>query len=587
MAASSRSQKSQKSGTGAAQLADAMRACRGAFVSVGITSGFINILMLSGAIYMLEVYDRVLTSRSIPTLIGLTVLVAGLYLFQGVLDIIRNRILIRIGSALDESLSGRVYEALIRMPLRTRVSGDGIQPLRDLDQVRGYSSGPGLSALFDLPWMPVYIFVCFLFHPLIGVGALAGAAILVTLTIVAEVTSRKAITDAAQLGAQRNALAEASRRNAEVVHAMGMSGRLASQWSDSNARYMATQRRVSDISSTFGSISKVARMALQSAILGLGAYLVIQQEATAGIIIASSIITSRALAPIEQVIGNWRGFTAARQGWRRLSELLQLMATQDAPMSLPPAEKSLDVSNVTVIPPGGRLAVVHDVSFSLKAGDALGIIGPSASGKSSLARALVGIWPAARGNVRLDGATQDQWSQDDLGRNVGYLPQDVELFAGTIAQNISRFDEQATPDSVIHAARIADVHNLVLKHSQGYDTEIGEGGMVLSAGQRQRIALARAVFGDPFLVVLDEPNSNLDAEGDKALTKAVMSIRNRGGIAIVVAHRPTALVAANLVMVMGEGRLQDFGSKDEVMKRLLGQDQNGPQPSLRVVPEKG
>jgi PrtD family type I secretion system ABC transporter len=542
--------------------------------------------MLTGSLYMLEVYDRVLPSRSVPTLVGLTLLVGVLFLFHGLLDAIRARVLIRIGNSLDEALSAKVFNALVRLPLRTKVTSDGLQPLRDLDQVRSYIGGPGPAALFDVPWIPVYLAICFAFHWTIGVAALCGGLILIALTIATEMMTKAPMGEVAQHGAQRNSLAEASRRNAEVLHAMGMAGNLAANWAKSNAAYMSGQRRANDVTSTIGSVSRIVRLALQSGVLGIGAYLVIYQLATPGIIIAASILTSRALAPIEMVIGSWKGFVSARQGWRRLTELLRVMGSGAEPMQLDAAKEKLAVAGVAVVPPGGRAPVAHDVTFALSRGDGLGIIGPSASGKSSLARALVGVWPLARGSIRLDGATLDQWAPDQLGRNLGYLPQDVELFGGTVAGNISRFEPEPDSAKVVEAARVAGVHELILSLPQGYDTDIGDRGMALSAGQRQRIALARCLYRDPFLVVLDEPNSNLDAAGDEALTKAITHIRQRGGIVIVIAHRPSALAGVNFVMVMTDNRMQDFGPKDEVMKKLMRPAPRGheaPAP-LRVAP---
>jgi ATP-binding cassette subfamily C protein len=390
------------------------------------------------------------------------------------------------------------------------------------------------------------------------------------------------------MGMERNALAEAGRRNAEVLRAMGMGARTAGLWGEANGRYMASQRRASDIAGGLGSASKVLRMLLQSTVLGTGAYLVIRSEATAGIIIASSILTSRALAPVELAIANWKGFMAARQSWRRLSELLTLLPSRAAPMALPRPTKSLSVDNASVAPPEQRRIVVQDVSFELKSGQGLGIIGPSASGKSSLARLLVGVWQPARGRIRLDGSALPHWSPEALGSHVGYLPQDVELFAGSIAQNIARLDPSPDPAAVIAAAKAAGVHELIARLPEGYDTQIGEAGAALSAGQRQRIALARALYGDPFLVVLDEPNSNLDAEGEEALTRAILGVRSRGAIAVVVAHRPSALAAVDTVLFMSEGRQQAFGPKDEVLKKVLRRPPPAAIPSptpLKVVTE--
>ena len=561
------------------ELREALWACRFAFAGVAVMSGVINILYLTGSFYMLEVYDRVLPSRSIPTLIALSILAVALYAFQGVMDMIRSRVLVRIGAALDERLSGRVFDAVLLMPLRTRLPGDGLASLRDLEQVRAFLSSTGPSALFDLPWMPIYLAVCFLFHPYIGIAALIGAMILASLTIFTEFLTRSPSRSAITHAAMRSTLAEAGRRNAEVVRALGMSGRMANLWGDANAKYMANQQRAADVAGGLGALSKVLRFALQSMVLGLGAYLVIQQQATAGIIIASSILVSRALAPVELAIANWKAFVSARQSWRRLSELLGVLAQEGEPMTLPAPRTNLIVESVAAAPPGVQRVVVQDVSFVLKAGQALGIIGPSASGKSSLARLIVGVWVPVRGKVRIDGAAMDQWASGELGKHIGYLPQDVELFAGTVAQNIARYEPDAPSDAVIAAAKTANVHDMIIRLPEGYDTQIGESGAVLSAGQRQRVALARALYRDPFLVVLDEPNSNLDAEGDKALTQAIMKVRARGGIVIVIAHRRSALTAVDQVLALLNGKPQAFGPRDDVLAKLFR-----PQPAPAPPP---
>ncbi len=542
---------------------------RPAFIGIGLITATINVLYLTGSFYMLEVYDRVIPGRSIPTLVGLSVLALALYVFQGVLDVLRSRLLARIGGVLDGLLAGRVHEVVASLPLRSRVQGDGLQPLRDLDSVRGFLASPGPGALFDLPWIPLYIGICFFFHPAIGLAACAGALMLVALTLATELKTRGPAKETVAYAQTRNALAEANRRNAEVLQAMGMRSRMGAIWNEANDRYMASQQRTSDIGGGLGGASKVARMALQSAVLGIGAYLVIQQQATAGIIIASSILTSRALAPVELAIANWKGFVGARQSWSRLKALLAAFGDEGERLSLPAPTRTFSVESVTSAPPGTQRIVVSDVALRLEAGQGLGVIGPSASGKSSLARVLVGVWPILRGTVRLDGAALDQWSSDALGRHIGYLPQDVELFAGTVAENIARFDPEATAESVIAAGRAAGVHDLILRLPNGYETPIGDGGTLLSAGQRQRVALARALYGDPFLVVLDEPNSNLDGEGEAALTDAIIGVRQRGGIVVVIAHRPSALAGVDLVLVMAEGRVQAFGPRDEIMQRLL------------------
>src|SRR3954447_21637529 len=565
------------------ELGDALRACRGAFIGVGAMSCMINLLYLTGSIFMLEVYDRVLPSRSIPTLVGLAILAGGLYIAQGSLDLIRGRILGRIGTALDESLNARVFDTIVRLPLVVG-GGEGLQPLRDLDNVRAFLGSQGPSAFFDLPWLPLYLAICFAFHVLIGVTALTGALILVSLTLVTEYMTREPAKAALGLASRRSDLAAASRRNAEVLVAMGMAGRLTQRWNEVNEKYLSGHQRASDVAGGLGAIAKVMRMLLQSAVLAVGAYLVIHQEATGGIIIAGSILSARALAPVDLAIAHWKGFVAARQSWHRLSKLLQQIPAAGEQTLLQSPSKRLSVEAVTIAPPGDQRVIVQDVNFAAEAGTGVGVIGPSGSGKSSLVRALVGVWMPARGKVRLDGAALDQWSSDVLGRYVGYLPQDVELFGGSVAQNISRFDPEAKSDAIIAAAKEAGVHEMIIKMRDGYDTQIGEQGTSLSAGQAQRVALARALYGDPFLIVLDEPNSNLDTEGDEALTRAVRGARERGAIVVVVAHRPIGIEAVDMLLVLKDGRVQAFGPKEQVLAQVL---QRAPPAPMKIVSEAG
>jgi PrtD family type I secretion system ABC transporter len=405
------------------------------------------------------------------------------------------------------------------------------------------------------------------------------------LTIVTEIKTRHPTRSAAQFAVARNALLEASRRNAEAITAMGMVGRIAKHWHELNRNFVATSGRASDVGGGLGAASKVLRLLLQSAILAVGAWLVINQQSTPGIIIAGSILGARALAPVDLAIANWRGFVTARQSWQRLSKLLAYLPAKADPMPLKPPSRSLVVQNGAVGPPGVQKVVCQDVNFTLAAGKALGVIGPTASGKSSLARMLVGVWRPARGTVRLDGATLDQWSSEALGRHIGYVPQDVELFNGTVAQNICRFEDPPDPDAVIAAAQAAGVHDLIINLPDGYDTVIGDHGSALSAGQAQRVALARALYRDPFLVVLDEPNSNLDAEGDEALTRAILGLRARGAVTGVIAHRPSAIAGVDYILVMAKGRQQQFGPKEEVLSRVI-QPASAPR-SLKVAEQGG
>jgi len=551
--------------TNKSALARVLHQFRSAFVGVALFSALINILMLTGSIFMLQVYDRVLPSKSVPTLVGLALIVFGLYVFQAVLDLIRTRVLVRIGSAFDESLTERAYGAVLEMSRKGAHSSDAGQPIRDLDKVRTFLTGSGPVALFDLPWMPFYLAICFLFHWYIGLTATVGAVIVIGLTLLTGAMSRAPIRDASALGASRSAFAEASRNNSEVFHALGMSRRMSARWRAENEQFCKAQGRLSDVTGGLGAIAKVLRLVLQSAVLGVGAYLVIQQQSTAGIMIASAIISARALAPVDIAIANWRGFIDARQGWRRLSNLLAALPVEAGVLPLPKPTASLSVDNVSVVPAASKRIVVQGVTFNLNAGSALGIIGPSASGKSSLVKALLGVWPTIHGTVRIDGAELSQWSRDALGSHLGYLAQDVSLIDGTVAQNISRFEPAPCPEAVIAAAKAAGVHELILNLPNGYETKIGERGEVLSAGHRQRIGLARALYGDPFLVVLDEPNSNLDSDGEQALAEAIRGVCTRGGIVIVIAHRPSVLSAVDFVLVMSNGQVRAYGPRDEVL----------------------
>lgn len=526
-------------------------------------------LYLSGSAYMLEVYDRVLPSRSVPTLVALTVIIAVLYAFQGCFDLIRRRLLMRIGERLDDVLSPRLYDVMVRLPLKAPDAASTMQPLRDLDNIRSFLIGGGPTALFDLPWLPFYIAICFVFHFWLGMTALAGAILLVGLTYMTEVVTRKPVLEGARYSATRNRLAEASRRNAEVIVSMGMAPRIHARWQTANRSYMDNQRDSGDLVSGLGAISRMLRMLLQSGVLAVGAWLVINQQASAGIIIAGSILSSRALAPVDFAIANWKGFVAARQSKQRLDKILTLLPELETPMELPAPVSTLALESIAASPPERQKIVLQDIHFLLKAGMGLGVIGPSASGKSTLARLLVGAWTPLRGTIRLDGATLDQWSPAILGRHVGYLPQDVDLIEGTVAENIASFDPQAEPNAIIEAAKAARVHDLIVGLTDGYETAIGEQGTALSAGQQQRIALARALYGNPFLVILDEPNSNLDSEGEEALTQAIIGVRQRGGIAVVVAHRPSALAGVDMMLALNNGRQLAFGPKDEVVNKVL------------------
>jgi PrtD family type I secretion system ABC transporter len=470
---------------------------------------------------------------------------------------------------LDRTMTGRVYELVVRLPLQAPRGGEGIQPVRDLDTIRNYLTGRGPTAFFDLPWLPFYLAICFAFHVWIGVTVLAGAVILIALTLATEIYSRQPVREATQTGAERSRLAELSRRNAEALTALGMTRPLLARWQAANHKHVLGQLRANDVTDGLGAAGRVFRLMLQSSVLAVGAWLVINQQATAGIIIGTSILSARALAPVDLAITQWKSLIAARQARARLDKLLELMPVLPSPTPLPAPADSLSVEGATVVLPQTQRAVVSDLTFALKSGSGLGIIGPSASGKSSLARALVGLWPVARGSVRIDGAALDQWPPEAFGRHVGFLPQSVELIEGTVGENIGRLDPDAKPEDIVAAAKAAGVHDLIVRLPQGYDTAVGEQGRNLSGGQQQRIALARALYGSPFLLVLDEPNANLDSEGDEALTQAILGVRSRGGIVVVIAHRGSALAGVDHVLSLANGRQQAFGPRDEVLAQVL------------------
>jgi ATP-binding cassette subfamily C protein len=517
------------------------------------------------------VYDSVLPSRSIPTLIGLFAMVLVVYIFQGVFDHLRQRILSDIGNGIERELSPHLQRAMSKAALRRGVlSADGLVPMRDLDAVRNWLSSAGPVALIDLPWILFFIGVLAFLHPYLALTAFCGASLLILLTFLTDGATRSASKDMAQLASWRTGIAEANLRHVEAFTALGMSERMRLRWDQVNLVYQGASNRLAQSIGLYSGISKVSRLALQSTLLTVGAVLVIDGKASAGVIFASSIIAGRALAPVDAAIANWRGFGAARMGWRRLRERLleQAPASASAKVALPLPRHELVVKQLVVTPPGTTKVTVSAADFRLEAGQALGIIGPNAAGKTSLARALIGVWQPMRGNIRLDGATLDQWDQDRLGTAIGYLPQMVELIDGTIAQNIARFDPDASSEVIVAAARAAAVHEMIVQMPEGYETVVGADGLNLSAGQRQRIGLARALYADPFLVVLDEPNSNLDAEGEAALEQAIADVRKRKGIALIIAHRPSALAQTTHVLFMREGRVEAFGERDEVLRRL-------------------
>ncbi len=540
-------------------------------IAAAVFSGAISILALAGSMYMLQVYDRVLPSQSVPTLIGLSALLLLLYGAFGSLDYCRSRLLSRVGRGVDRRIRARVLDAALSGRKNSNDARSGQQAIRDLDTICGFASSAGPNALFDLPWLPLYLLLIYFLHPTLGIFATVGGLLLVVITAITEVRARKAVALTNEGQTRANAFGFGADGTSDAILAMGMNQSIVSKWLGLRDRGQEHGLRMGDITNGMGAVSKTLRMLLQSGILGLGAYLAIQHQLSAGSIIAASIVMSRALAPIEIAIANWKGFTAARQAYARVTELLQAEPVHDRGTALPMPKQKLEVSGLTLKAPGAADPTVRDVSFVLAAGDGLGVIGPSAAGKSTLIKGIIGIWSSADGSpcVRLDGATIDQWSTRERGQIVGYLPQEVSLIEGTITENISRFDPKATSEHVVAAAKLAGVHEVILKLPNGYDTVVEPFGRNLSAGQRQQIGLSRALYGNPFLLVLDEPNSNLDANGDANLTAAIKATRERGGIVIVIAHRPSVLNAVNKVLLLANGVVEDLGPKDRILKRLM------------------
>jgi ATP-binding cassette subfamily C protein len=544
-------------------------------------SGIINILALTGSFYMLQIYDRALTSGSVPTLVALSVLAVGLYLFQGVFDIIRSQLLVRVGARIDRLLSPIAHKVSVDMPRFGFSSAEALERGRDVDTLRGFMGGQGPMALFDLPWVPLYVLFVYFLHPVLGAVTLGGAVVLALLTIWTELKSRKLSSAAHQANIARNAVADSNARNSEIIKAMGISDRAVGRYVAANGEHVVLQTRFTDVVGTFSAISRVLRMLLQSGLLGLGAYFTIQGQMSAGAIIAVSVASARALAPIDMAIGNWKGMVAARQAYKRLRETMVALADLPAPLQLPAPHKSLKVEKITVAAPSTGQVLLTETGFSVPAGQALAIIGPSGGGKTTLVKAMAGIWPVLRGSVRLDDADLPQWQEEMLGRSMGYLPQEVSLMDGTIAENISRFAPERDGRAIVAAAMAAGVHDMIVRLPNGYDTPLGAQGTAMSAGQRQRIGLARALYGDPFVVILDEPNAFLDAEGEQALNRAIAGIRARGAIAVVVAHRPSVLEQVDLVAVIQAGKLTAFGPKAQVLGLRPPSDRSRPEPVPR------
>ena len=549
-------------------LGQIIKAARSGFLGAGAFSCMVNLLMLTGPLFMLQIYDRVLTSRSVPTLIALFALVVALYGFLGLFDFLRSRVLSRIGYRVDVSLMEATNHAWIRQGIAS--PDEPGRPLNDLTTLRQFFTSTALPALFDLPWVPFYIVVVYLLHPWLGYLALAGAILVVCFTFIAGKLTRKPTFSATAAEIKDANFSESVFRNRDTVMAMGMTDNVTGRWKTIRGDGLTHSQIAGGRSESITAATKITRMIVQSGMLALGAYLAIFQEITPGTMIAASILGGRALAPIDQVTGNWRGIIRARASYKKLFDYLAEWAGVQKHIELPEPQGNLVVNVVSKYPPSfnqGKPILEH-IRFDLKPGDALGVIGPSASGKTTLARLLVGLWMPDEGTVRLDGAGFDQWDRGKVGPHIGYLPQSAQLLDGTIARNISRFIPDAADEDVIEAAKLAGVHELILALPSGYETEVFSGNSVLSGGQVQRIALARAIYGKPKLIVLDEPNSNLDAEGDTALTHAIVVLREQGSTLVIMAHRPSAIAAVNLVLMLQEGRQLEFGPKEEVLRKF-------------------
>lgn len=553
------------------ELKKSLLSAKKSFIMVGLFSMFINILMLVPPLYMLQLYDRVLGSRSQDTLIMLTLIVVVLFITMGLLEVVRSRVLVRVGNKLDSMLSQRIFDSLFELE-RKAPGRSSSMPLNDLTQVRQFMTGNGLFAFFDAPWMPIYIIVLFIFHPAFGFFAIFAAIVLVGITIANEYSTKDKLAEANNLSRASTIYVDSNIRNAEVVNAMGMRNNISKVWADKYYGFLNAQNIASDSAGVWSNLSKSLRVMFQSLILGLGAYLAINMEVTPGMMIAASIIMGRALAPLDLIIGSWKGFSSARSSYERIEGLLNDFPKDKEYMQLPAPKGEITLENVVVIPPSGTVPSLKGISMKIEKGDVVGIIGPSAAGKSSLARVMLGLWPLSNGVARIDKADISQWDREDLGKYVGYLPQDIELFEGTVSQNIARFGE-VEPEKVVEAATKAGVHEMILKLPEGYDTKIGPGGASLSGGQRQRIGLARALYNNPVFIVLDEPNSNLDDVGEAALVEAIKTLRAGGTTVVIITHRTNVLQATNKLALINNGVLELYGNTNDVLNAIAQKQQ--------------
>lgn len=548
------------------EIGQVLLAFKRTFWTVGAFSAIINLLMLVPSLYMLQVYDRVLASQNEITLLMLTLLMLGAYLFMGGLEVIRSFVLVRVGARFDMMLNKRVYTASFEQNLK-QAGGNAGQALNDLTNLRQFLTGNALFAFFDAPWFPIYLIVIFMFEPSLGLFALGGTMVLMVLAYVNERVTKQPLSEANTMAISASTLATNNLRNAEVIESMGMLPNLISRWFKMHGKFLNLQADASQKAGTIGAATKFVQTALQSLVLGLGALLVLEQKITPGMMIAASILVGRTLAPVQQVIGVWKTWASTRSAYERLTKLLEANPARPAGMALPAPKGVLTLEGVTAAPPGMRNPIVKNVSFGIGPGDVLGVLGPSGSGKSTLARLLVGVWPSMMGKVRLDGADIYSWNKAELGPHLGYLPQDIELFGGTVSENIARFGE-VDAEKVVQAAKRAGVHDMILHFPEGYDTQLGDGGAGLSGGQKQRIGLARAMYGDPSLIVLDEPNSNLDDAGEGALVAAVNDLRQRGKTIILITHRTSIIGATTKLLLMREGAVHMFGPTGQVLAAL-------------------
>jgi len=564
----------------------ALKKCRSYFNVAGFFSLFINVIMLVPSLYMLQVYDRVITSRSESTLVMLTLIAVVLLLTMGVLEWVRSQILVKAGAKLDVLLNERLFNATFKNSLNSGGTISSSQPVMDLTNLRQFLTGNGLFAFFDAPWLPIYVAVMFMFHPYFGWTVIGAAIVLIFLALINEKISSGPLGEANKVSIGANNYLTKNLRNVEVVESMGMMDSIRSRWQKMNNQVINLQAVASKRAGLISSISKSFRMIIQSLVLGLGAYLAIHQEISPGLMIAGSILLGRALAPIDLMIASWKGFVSARGAYSRLNEMLQVVPADKETMSLPDPEGHLSVEGIVVTPPGAKLPVLKGITFAVSKGESVAIVGPSAAGKSTLARVLLGLWPANVGKVRLDSADVYTWNRMELGPHIGYLPQDIELFDGTISENIARFGD-VFPPAVIEAAKSAGVHEMILRLPDGYDTIIGGHSGVLSGGQRQRIGLARALYGNPAFIVLDEPNSNLDEQGEHALAIALQNLKQQGCTVIIISHKINIISQVDKILVMADGVATMFGPRDEVWAQLTQAQhkaQQKAQPGAKTKP---